>query len=52
MAPIITMPSMAQVQGILDRHGITMAEIEAQIDAEQAGIAEGTVIPLRRYRDE
>jgi hypothetical protein len=48
-------PDLAEVQAILDRHGITMAAIEAQIDAEQAAIAEGTLVALtthaRRGRD-
>lgn len=43
-------PDLDEVQAILDRHGITRDAIEAQIDAEQAGIAEGVVVPLTTQR--
>jgi hypothetical protein len=35
---------------ILDKYGITPAAIDAHIAAEQAGIADGTVKPIRRRR--
>jgi hypothetical protein len=43
-----TPDDLDEVQAILDRHGITMADIEAQVDAEQAAIAAGTLTPIRR----
>jgi acetyl-CoA acetyltransferase len=41
-------PDVAEVDAILKRHGITPDAIAEHIAAEQAGIAEGTVKPIRR----
>ena len=45
--PVPTPDKLAEVDAILTRHGITMAAIAAEIDAEQDGIVAGTIVPIR-----
>jgi len=44
----VTVAQLAEVQAILDEHGITLDAINEHIAAEEAGIAEGVIVPLRR----
>lgn len=45
--PLPTPDKLAEVQAILGRHGITRDAIDAHAAAEQAGIAGGTIVPLK-----